>query len=107
VKGKVTLDDQPMPDGDVYFFSKDKGQVQSIPVKNGEFSGKAMAGTARVEIRAYKQAEAKGAGGYQPPTGSTTKENILPKKWNEESKETAEVTTDPAKNVYDFKVTSK
>jgi hypothetical protein len=106
IKGTVQLDANPLPDGEIMFVNKEKGVPVTLAIKNGSYEGKAPAGTNKVEIRAYKSVETKAGGGYQPPGGGSTKENFLPKKWNEDSKEKADVTSDATKNVFDFKVTS-
>jgi len=54
VSGTVTLDGQPLADGKIYFRTVENGQVDTLPVTAGKFSGQVLAGPRRVEIVAYK-----------------------------------------------------
>jgi len=103
VSGTVTLDGQPLDDGDVTLVG-DPGTVpDSLPVKAGSFSGQAKPGKKRVEIRAFKTVK-------PPPTATgdvtETKENYIPAKYNTDSTTTAEV-TDSGLSPNKFEVQSK
>jgi hypothetical protein len=102
VSGTVTLDDKPLPEGEVYFISLGKAP-QILPIKDGAFAGKAMAGERRVEIRAYRQ-------GTLPPTATVgaepPRENYIPAKYNIES-ELKEEVKKPGPNTFEFKLKSK
>jgi hypothetical protein len=102
VKGEVKLDDKPMAEGVITFFSAGY-TPQELPVTNGTFKGEAREGKLRVEIAAYK------AG---PPVMMGTekieqpKVNYVDEKYNANSTMTAEVT--PAgPNEFKFEVKSK
>jgi hypothetical protein len=109
VSGTVTLDGNPMPEGEILFAGP--GEVpQVLDIKNGSFEGQVTVGTKRVEIRAYRQVQAVAAGGMykgeEVPGGGSSKENYLPARFNSESELTAEVTAS-GPNKFSFPVTSK
>jgi len=103
VKGSVTLDGQPMPDGEVMFVVVGK-HTAVMPVTNGTFTGQAAAGTNRVEVYSYK------AGGDVVEMGGEKfggeKENFIPAKYNANTTLSAEVTEDGGGD-FVFPVTSK
>lgn len=103
VKGTVTLDGQPLADGEVYF--KTAGTPDIVPIVNGQFDGMAQAGKGKVEIYAYRMETPppEAMPGY---TFEPTKTNYLPAKWNMETTLTEEVKASGA-NEYKFEVTSK
>jgi len=86
VKGTVTIDGKPMPDGEIYFSTP--GQpLTMFPVKEGAFSGNAQPGSNRVEIRAYKEGPPLSTDVSKTPT----KQNFIPDRFSVQSKLTAEV----------------
>lgn len=103
VKGTVTLDGKPMPDGDIRFVLE--GQAPTVfPVSNGAYSGKANAGKNRVEVRAYRKAA-------PSPTALATDDpnarvNYLPDRYNSQTTLQAEVKPGAA-NDFPFTVTSR
>jgi hypothetical protein len=103
VKGTVTLDEKPMPEGEIVFRTPGVPPYQ-IPIKNGAFEGKSLPGKKVVEIRAFKPAPP------PPPMPGAENEpgviNYLPERYNDASKLEAEVTLS-GPNEFEFKVTSK
>lgn len=100
VKGIVKLDGKPMPTGDV-FFSVPGYAPSKLKVSNGAFSGEAYEGTNRVEIMTYKDGPAMST----DPGGPPTKVNILPKRYNSDTKLSADVKSG-SDNDFKFDVTS-
>ena len=103
VSGTVTLDGQPMPEGEISFSASGKGP-SSIAIKDGKFSGKVGEGEKRVEIRQFVPGEPIMMNGK--PYGDPVPKNILPAKYNSDSKLTATITAAGAKDLK-FEVTSK
>ena len=101
VSGTVKLDGKPLPEGTVTFRIAATGEFQSVPVKDGTFGGQAPAGECQVEVSSYTVK-------VYDPTGmkSEVKENIIPKRFNAETKLTATVTPG-GPNQFAFDVTSK
>lgn len=101
VSGTVTYDGQPLAEGTVYFKTPETGAINSLPVKNGKFEGNAEVGERRVEINAYrtKSQDFNGMKGE-------VKENLIPTRYNADSKLTATVTAD-GPNTFQFEVKSK
>jgi hypothetical protein len=104
VSGKVELDGKPLPDGSIMFVG-DPGTVpDSLPIKDGDFSGKVKVGKKKVAIQAYKT--------EPPPPGATgdvkeVKVNYLPDRYSvANSTITAEV-TDGGVNPNKFEVKSE
>jgi hypothetical protein len=86
VKGTVTLDGQPLKEGEI-FFSLEGKPPHILEIKDGVFSGAAAIGKNRVEIRAYKP----GAPLSTDPTGTPPKVNYIPAKYNDQSTLDADV----------------
>jgi hypothetical protein len=100
VSGTVTLDGQPLAEGNVYFKTLAEGLIDPLPVKDGKFEGKAGEGQRRVEIVAYRMVPVPGEMGGEVP------QSLIAPRFNSQSELTAEVTA-AGPNVYDFKVESK
>jgi hypothetical protein len=107
VSGNVTLDGQPLPDGEIGFVSTAEGVNDTLPIQQGKFSGQVSVGERKVEIRAYREVKAVGAGGYVPPGAETSKENFIPAKYNTDSKLTANVEPGKEGTPLEFAVKSK
>ncbi len=103
VSGTVTLDGSPMPDGEIRFWAVEKGDFQTVPIKDGKFKGEAKAGKRKVEICAFRMGQDKVMSGLKV---EGTRENIIPAKYNTQSKLTAEVKAD-GPNEFKFEITSK
>lgn len=105
IKGTVKLDGKPLESGEVYFLTEGKPPV-IVPVKNGEFEGKATAGIKKVQLHAYRVGKATSVSGPGAESAEPPRENYLPARYHSASTETREVSkTGP--NVFDFELTSK
>ena len=103
VQGTVTLDKESMTEGEISFGLPGK-PPNVLKIANGKFSGEARVGKNKVEISSYRTGPAYEKGGYKSP--EPTRENIIPAKYNLESKLAAEVKEGSA-NEFQFEVTSK
>jgi len=103
VSGSVTLEGQPIPDGDILFITPD-GTRGPDPAKvvGGKYELKTTAGKKRVEISASKirPGGARGAG------GEPVAEEYVPARYNTQSELTAEVQAQQ-KNRIDFELKGK
>jgi hypothetical protein len=110
VSGTVNLDNQPLAEGEIMFVGEGGQVPDTLPIKNGAFSGNVKQGKKRVEIRAYRDASVDPAAAAmykgEAVPGASTKENYLPARFNSESTLTAEVTASGL-NPSKFDVTSK
>jgi hypothetical protein len=105
VKGKVTLDGNPMPKGKIVFDSAEPGVPASeIEVKNGTYEGTAAVGSRTVRILAMRPT--KPPAGMSGPGYDNLEENYLPAKYNTASKDVREVKASGS-NEFDFAVLSK
>lgn len=105
VSGTVTLDGKPLPDGFLSFVSPTEGSLESFPIKEGKFTGKASLGGRTVEIIAVRDAQpppSGGAGAQAPPMATRT--NYLPAKYSMNSALKADV-TEAGPNTYSFELT--
>ncbi|WP_157369660.1 hypothetical protein [Zavarzinella formosa] len=101
VKGTVTLDGKPLPEGEMSFGLTGEAPV-ILTVKDGAFSGNAYVGNNHVEIRAYKD----GPPLSTDPEKKPSKVNYLPDRYGYKSTLTAEVASGGA-NDFKFEVTSR
>lgn len=87
VAGSVTLDDKPLPEGEIVFSLPGEPPLLT-PVKDGSFKGQAYVGTNRVEVMAYKTGtlDSTALSTDQPP-----KINIVAPQFNSESKLSADI----------------
>jgi len=104
VSGTVTLDGQPMKDGEISFSTPGE-PPQVLPIKDGAFQGEVKGGKRRVEIRAYKEGVASG-GMYKNGEMAAPKQNYIPDKYNNSSQLTADVTPG-GQNQFKFEITSR
>jgi hydrogenase maturation factor HypE len=99
-----------MPDGEIYFKTVQIGALDIVPIKDGKFQGQAQSGARTVEIYSFREGMSEEAkkmyGDKAPPGMGTSKENVIPAKWNAESKLTAEVKETGA-NEFKFEITAK
>jgi len=86
VTGNVTLDGQPLSEGDIIFEAAD-GKVTpgAGPIKEGKFAIKALPGAKKVKINASKPAKP------DPVMGTIPGESIIPEQYNVKTKLTADV----------------
>jgi hypothetical protein len=102
VTGTVTLDDQPMPDGTIYFKTIIEGSVDEMAIKDGKFQGLVEVGDRRVEVCRYGLGPPIKMGNAELPNRIET----LPARYNLESELKATVQEDGSNN-FTFAVTSK
>ena len=100
VSGSVTLDGRPLSEGTVYFKTIATGEIDALPVKEGQFAGKAAEGNRRVEVVAYRLIPVPGQ------MGGEVQESLVAKRFNFESTLTAEVTAG-GPNTFVFAVMGK
>ena len=99
VKGLITLDGKPMPEGEIYFVLSGQAPT-TLTVKDGAYSGMANVGSNAVEIRSYK------VGPVLIANQPATKVNVIPARYSDSSKLKAEV-ADGGTNDFKFEITSK
>lgn len=108
VSGAVTLDGQPVPNGEIRFIptAGTIGPVSGGAIKDGVYEAKAKGGVPlgdhQVEIRAYR-VNAKSHGQAGSEGGAA--EQYLPKRYNEETTLTAKI--DASTETQDFQLDSK
>jgi len=102
VSGKVTLEDgSNLKEGEISFEDASSGRAPAtLPITDGQYSGKVPVGNQRVAIYSYKEFEVPPG---QPGEGTKSKRNILHSKHGPDSKETREI-TEAGPNNFDFKV---
>ncbi len=110
VSGTVTIDGQPLSEGEVYFRTVESATIDAVPIKAGRFQGEAQAGSRRVEIVALREVPPDPAAvamyGDKAKELGAGRENSIPPKYNTESTLTAEVKPG-GPNEFKFDVTSK
>lgn len=103
VTGAVTIDGQPVPDGDIIFLPADTGAApEPDKVVDGRYTVRARAGFKKVSVSASKIIPGGARGGGNEPVP----EEYIPERYNSRTELTAEVTPDGA-NVFDFTLTTK
>jgi hypothetical protein len=104
VTGTVTLDDRPLPAGEIIFVPDDKNQhPEPGRIANGRFELMAREGKKHVQISASKiipGSKVRGAG------GEPVAEEYIPERYNSATQLTYEVKPQ-AENVAEFKLNSK
>lgn len=108
VSGTVTLDGQPLDQGEVHFVSSDSrtaGEgyfIDACIVKQGAFKGKTSAGERIVQIWSFKASDA----APDPITGDKPLPiNVIPARFSESSKLTA-IVSDSGSNSFTFDISS-
>ena len=87
VSGSVTLDGQPLAEGDIYFFPLDPNvSADAGKITGGLFAFRTKAGKMRVEIRATRVVP-----GKRTPMGGPVREEALPSRYNTATELSAEV----------------
>jgi hypothetical protein len=111
VSGMVTLDGQPIPNGEIRFIPAEGtvGPVSGGPIKDGAYTAKAKGGVPlgnhHVEIRAYRaNAKSQGQADTAGSEGGAA-EQYLDKRYNEQTTLKATVAADT--ETQDFQLTSK
>jgi hypothetical protein len=105
IEGEVKLNGEPVADGDINFIPEDKKfGGEGGKITGGKYKMKARPGKNKVEIRATKEVQGKkvpSAAG--PDTFETARESIIPKKYNEETTLTADVSATNKTHNFDLK----
>ena len=108
VKGKVTLDDQPVEAGSIVFLPSGEGTKAAAAIEKGEYAVAAdeglKPGKYRVEVSWFKPTGRKMESADPGIMMDETREAI-PAKYNANSTLTAEITS--GENVKDFALTTK
>ena len=105
VSGTVTLDGKPLPAGRIIFQTVSLGLIDSMPIEDGRFSGRAVAGERRVQVSVIEDRKFTGLpmpGVKQPETVAT---ETLPARYNVASTLTATV-QESGPNEFAFELTS-
>lgn len=98
VTGTVTLDGQPVEQGQILFMPSDgQGVSDALPIAAGKFEGEVAPGSKRVEITATKEIPPAEAGGMPDYV------SIIPKEYNTETTLTADVENGGAPLAFDLK----
>jgi lysophospholipase L1-like esterase len=103
VHGTVTLDGKPLAEGTIYFKTVATGAIDSMEIRDGKFEGKTEAGDRRVEITSYDVQPPKA----NDPMKTEIKKSRIATRFNIESKLTATVAPDAAKNEFKFETSSR
>lgn len=102
VSGTVTFEGQPLPDGNIIFESADrKAQDRAEKIVNGKYQFTAPLGPKVVRILATRE-----EGERDKVMNMVARKQYIPPQYNSTSELKAEVTSDPAKNVFDFNLKS-
>lgn len=108
VSGKVTLDGEPLPEGDIIFRdASGKAASAAGKIENGAYSLTATAGKKSVVITATKEIPGKtvvGGAPDEPPVPAV--EQYLPAEYNEKTTLEADV-SDSGSNEFTFELKSK
>ena len=105
VSGQVTVDGEPLPEGEIIFTTVRLGLNDVVTIRNGQFSGRVALGERRVMITAIKMMDPPPSG--MPGVIETEKvpTETLPARYNAETTLTATVSAD-GPNEFTFELTS-
>lgn len=106
VRGTVTLDGRPLPEGEIYFITTSSGEIDILPIKDGEFEGEAKAGNRRVEVHAYRIERPPAPPDMPGLELEPQRVEILPPHCHRDSTLTAEITPD-GPNEFNYELTSE
>jgi hypothetical protein len=100
VSGTVTLDGNPLPEGEVIFLSPDNSATPSSgKIKDGQFKFRATRGPKKVQINATRDT------GRKEVDGWPIRESIVPDRYNTKTELTADVGN--GSNDFKFELKSK
>ena len=106
VSGTVTLDDKPVPDGDILFLdANNQLGPDAGRIADGRFAFQAKEGKKKVEIRAFHLQKPLKSDG-SPGSGDSIAIGYIPERYNNKTTLTAEVVPSGS-NQYEFKLSSK
>jgi hypothetical protein len=97
VKGTVSFDGQPVPEGEIIFFPADMSTPYVGKITNGAFECRLPAGENRVEITATRESPT------PAPDGLPNYESYIPSAYNTQSTLTASVTPE-GDNAFTFEL---
>lgn len=98
VSGTVTLDGQPVEEGEIRFLPTDgQGTPFAGPIVNGKFESRASAGQNRVEINATRESAT------PAPDGLPNFESYIPAAYNSQSTLTVTIPPDSGSLTFDLK----
>jgi hypothetical protein len=104
VTGTVTLDGDPLSAGKMRFMTPSEGIIDVVPIRDGVFSGHAVAGNRRIEFSVVKDVPYKGPAMPGVQTPATALAETLPRAFNSDSTFTASVTAEgPNAFVFELK----
>jgi hypothetical protein len=87
VTGSVTIDDQPLPQGDIVFMPADgQGIPAAAKIQNGQYRVEVLPGKKKVEITATRE-----EGAVDPAMGMVPKRQYIAAKYNTETELEADV----------------
>jgi hypothetical protein len=99
VAGTVSLDGKPIPSGFIYFKTVASGEIDTLPIKDGSFSGQTIAGDRRVEVSVLTK-KTQDINGMKNEISVDT----IPEKYNQKSELTATVAPGGSKDLkFDLK----
>jgi hypothetical protein len=106
VRGTVTLDGSPLPDGRITLITVAAGHADAMAIKDGHFEGQAAAGERRVEFSVVKNVKASGP--PIPGMPETVPQETLPGQFNSETKYKVTVVPDGVNDfTFDLKNTAR
>jgi hypothetical protein len=106
VRGTVTLDGKPLPEGQIAFITPGN-PPELLDVRGGAFDGLAMPGDRRVEVAAYRPVRiTPDIPKHLHALMADGKENYLPDRYHRQSTLSAEV-RDPGPNEFTFELNTK
>ena len=81
VAGTVTLDGEPVPDGEVIFFPLEGGPPDAGPIQAGSFAFQSLNGPMRVQITATRDHPTKRVPGSSPDIWVPAPVNYIPERY--------------------------
>jgi hypothetical protein len=105
VKGTVTLDGKPLETGTIVF-TKDGEIPREVKIAAGKFDGQAVVGNNHIQFASYRAVGKAAASAGPGADDGTSMENLLPSRYNQESKEFRDVKSGDA-NDFKFELQSK
>jgi len=101
VSGTVTLDGNPIPEGEIIFLAPDGSATPSAgPIRDGKFKCRATRGMKKVQINATRDT------GRKEMDGWPIRESIIPERYNTRTELTADVGASKT-NDFTFELSSK
>jgi hypothetical protein len=105
LSGRVTLDGDPLKEGDIFFRAQDGGNSYAAKIKDGTYQQNVTPGNKRVEITSYRDVP----GQFRednPGEKVPVREMYIPSQFNKETTLELDVPGDKKKHVHDFELVS-